>query len=33
VVWAFGSAGGKGLVQQSYAEAKIKVEERRAAHK
>jgi uncharacterized membrane protein YbhN (UPF0104 family) len=33
VVWAFGWAGGKGLVQQSYAEAKIKVEERRAAHK
>jgi uncharacterized membrane protein YbhN (UPF0104 family) len=33
VVWAFGWAGGKGLVQQSYAEAKVKVEERRAAHK
>jgi uncharacterized membrane protein YbhN (UPF0104 family) len=33
VVWAFGWAGGKGLVQQSYEEAKIKVEERRAAHK
>jgi uncharacterized membrane protein YbhN (UPF0104 family) len=33
VVWAFGWAGGKGLVEQSYAEAKVKVEERRAAHK
>ena len=33
VVWAFGWAGGKGLVQQSYSEAKVKVEERRAAHK
>ena len=33
VVWAFGWTGGKGLVQQSYAEAKVKVEERRAAHK
>ena len=33
VVWAFGWAGGKGLVQQSYTEAKVKVEERRAAHK
>jgi uncharacterized membrane protein YbhN (UPF0104 family) len=33
VIWAFGWAGGKGLVEQSYAEAKIKVEERRAAHR
>jgi uncharacterized membrane protein YbhN (UPF0104 family) len=33
VIWAFGWTGGKGLVQQSYDEAKIKVEERRAARK
>jgi uncharacterized membrane protein YbhN (UPF0104 family) len=33
VVWAFGWAGGKGLVEQSYAEAKVKVEERRAARR
>src|SRR6202008_39539 len=26
VIWAFGWAGGRGLVEQSYAEAKIKVE-------
>jgi uncharacterized membrane protein YbhN (UPF0104 family) len=31
VVWAFGWAGGKGLVEESYEEAKVKVEERRAA--
>ncbi len=30
VTWAFGLAGGKGLVEQSYAEAKAKVEEQRA---
>jgi uncharacterized membrane protein YbhN (UPF0104 family) len=35
VTWAFGWAGGRGLVEQSYAEAKEKVEERKAqrAHK
>jgi uncharacterized membrane protein YbhN (UPF0104 family) len=33
VIWAFGWAGGKGLVRESYEEAKIKVEERKAAHK
>jgi uncharacterized membrane protein YbhN (UPF0104 family) len=30
VVWAFGVAGGKGLVEQSYADAKVKVEEQKA---
>jgi uncharacterized membrane protein YbhN (UPF0104 family) len=30
VTWAFGWAGGKGLVEQSYAEAKTKMEEQRA---
>jgi uncharacterized membrane protein YbhN (UPF0104 family) len=30
VTWAFGWAGGKGLVEQSYEEAKVKVEEREA---
>jgi uncharacterized membrane protein YbhN (UPF0104 family) len=31
VTWAFGWAGGKLLVEQSYADAKVKVQERRAA--
>ncbi len=31
VIWAFGWTGGKGLVQQSYADARLKVDERRAA--
>ena len=30
VVWAFGWAGGKVLVEQSYADAKVKVEEQKA---
>ncbi len=30
VVWAFGWAGGRGLVEQSYADAKVKVEEQKA---
>jgi uncharacterized membrane protein YbhN (UPF0104 family) len=30
ITWAFGWAGGKGLVEQSYAEAKAKVEEQKA---
>ena len=30
VTWAFGWAGGKGLVEESYAEAKAKVEEQKA---
>jgi uncharacterized membrane protein YbhN (UPF0104 family) len=30
VTWAFGWAGGKGLVEQSYAEAKAKVEQQKA---
>jgi uncharacterized membrane protein YbhN (UPF0104 family) len=30
VTWAFGWAGGKGLVEQSYVEAKAKVEEQKA---
>jgi uncharacterized membrane protein YbhN (UPF0104 family) len=32
VVWAFGVAGGRELVEQSYADAKAKVAERKAAH-
>jgi uncharacterized membrane protein YbhN (UPF0104 family) len=30
VVWAFGWAGGRNLVEQSYADAKVKVEEQKA---
>ena len=30
VVWAFGWTGGKLLVEQSYADAKVKVEEQKA---
>jgi uncharacterized membrane protein YbhN (UPF0104 family) len=30
VMWAFGWSGGKGLVESSYADAKVKVEEQRA---
>jgi uncharacterized membrane protein YbhN (UPF0104 family) len=30
VVWAFGWTGGKGLVEQSYADAKVKVAEQKA---
>ena len=30
VVWAFGWTGGKMLVEQSYADAKVKVEEQKA---
>ena len=33
VVWAFGWAGGKELVEQSYADAKVKVAEQRAARR
>jgi uncharacterized membrane protein YbhN (UPF0104 family) len=33
VVWAFGWTGGKLLVEQSYADAKVKVEEQREARK
>ena len=31
VIWAFGWTGGKLLVEQSYADAKVKVEEQKAA--
>ena len=30
MVWAFGWAGGRVLVEQSYADAKVKVEEQKA---
>jgi uncharacterized membrane protein YbhN (UPF0104 family) len=30
VIWAFGVAGGRSLVEQSYADAKVKVEEQKA---
>ena len=30
VVWAFGWAGGKLLVEQSYTDAKVKVDEQKA---
>ena len=30
VVWAFGWAGGRVLVEQSYADAKVKVAEQKA---
>jgi hypothetical protein len=30
VIWAFGWAGGKVLVEQSYADAKVKVGEQKA---
>jgi uncharacterized membrane protein YbhN (UPF0104 family) len=33
VVWAFGWTGGRLLVEQSYADAKVKVEEQREARK
>jgi hypothetical protein len=33
VVWAFGWTGGKLLVEQSYADAKVKVEEQREARR
>ena len=33
VVWAFGVAGGKELVEQSYADAKVKVAEQKAARR
>jgi uncharacterized membrane protein YbhN (UPF0104 family) len=33
VIWAFGWTGGKLLVEQSYADAKVKVEEQKAARR
>jgi uncharacterized membrane protein YbhN (UPF0104 family) len=33
VLWAFGWSGGRGLVEQSYADAKTKVAEQQAARK